>query len=74
MELVKDRFKYQKVAQSFMSEQINLRFSKELLEMARSYAKEQGYLNVQELMREALREKITKDKKSCSCLIINFEN
>ena len=38
--------------------QINLRISEDFLEDARNYAKNHGYLNIQEFMREAAREKI----------------
>ncbi len=41
-----------------MSTQINLRVSDEFLKNARKYAKRQGYLNVQEFIREAAREKL----------------
>lgn len=38
--------------------QINIRVSKDFLEEARDYAKFHGYLNVQEFIRDAAREKI----------------
>ena len=38
--------------------QINLRVSEDFLENAKNYAKSHGYLNIQEFMREAAREKI----------------
>ena len=38
--------------------QINLRISEDFLEDARNYAKSHGYLNIQEFIREAAREKI----------------
>ena len=38
--------------------QINIRVSEDFLEEARNYAKNYGYLNVQEFIREAAREKI----------------
>lgn len=41
-----------------MVEQLNLRLQDNLLARARKFAKEQGYSNVQELIKEALREKL----------------
>ncbi|PLW79669.1 hypothetical protein C0585_06770 [Candidatus Woesearchaeota archaeon] len=41
-----------------MTTQINLRLSEDFLEQAKEYAKNHGFLNVQEFMREAAREKI----------------
>jgi Arc/MetJ-type ribon-helix-helix transcriptional regulator len=41
-----------------MSEQINVRMPKMLMESASNYAKEFGYSNVQDLMKEALRQKL----------------
>jgi len=41
-----------------MTTQINLKFPDEFLNLAQDYAKAKGYLNVQELAREALRDKI----------------
>jgi hypothetical protein len=38
--------------------QINIRVSEDFLEEARNYAKFHGYLNVQEFIRDAAREKI----------------
>jgi len=38
--------------------QINLRISEDFLEDARNCAKSHGYLNIQEFIREAAREKI----------------
>ncbi|MCA9486172.1 hypothetical protein H6501_01770 [Candidatus Woesearchaeota archaeon] len=38
--------------------QINIRISKDFLEEVRNYAKFHGYLNVQEFIRDAAREKI----------------
>ena len=38
--------------------QINIRVSDDFLEEARNYAKFHGYLNVQEFIRDAAREKI----------------
>ncbi len=38
--------------------QINLRFSNELLSNAKNYAQENGCLNLQEFIREVVREKV----------------
>ena len=38
--------------------QINIRVSEDFLEEAKNYAKYHGYLNVQEFIRDAAREKI----------------
>ena len=44
-----------------MTTQINLRLTKDFFEQAKQYAKIHGFLNVQELFREAAREKIYGD-------------
>lgn len=44
-----------------MTTQINLKFQDDFLELARDYAVSRGYMSVQELVREALREKIFED-------------
>jgi hypothetical protein len=44
-----------------MTTQINLRFSEELLETAKGYAKNNGYLNLQEFIREVVRDKVYDD-------------
>ena len=44
-----------------MTTQINLKFKDEFFELAKNYADKRGYMNVQELVREALREKIFDD-------------
>ncbi|MFT4244239.1 MAG: ribbon-helix-helix domain-containing protein [Candidatus Woesearchaeota archaeon] len=41
-----------------MTTQINLRFDDEFLEKVRNHAKSKGFLNIQEFIREAVREKI----------------
>jgi hypothetical protein len=41
-----------------MNTQINLRLSDELLNNAKNYANKHGFSNVQELLKETLREKI----------------
>ncbi len=41
-----------------MNTQINLRMSDELLEQSKEYAQKHGFGNVQELIKESLREKI----------------
>ncbi len=51
-------FKYQLVSNDIMNTQINLRVPDELLEQSRGYAKNHGFGNIQELIKESLREKI----------------
>lgn len=41
-----------------MTTQINIRVSEDFLDDARDYAKNHGYLNIQEFIRDAAREKI----------------
>lgn len=41
-----------------MVEQLNLRLPDNLLEKARAFAKENGFSNIQELIKESLREKL----------------
>lgn len=41
-----------------MNTQVNLRIADDLLEHSREYAKKHGFGNVQELIKESLREKI----------------
>jgi len=49
------------VSIGIMSAQINVRLPDKLLESATKVAKENGYKNIQELIKEALREKISFD-------------
>jgi len=51
-------FKYRLVSFDSMNTQINLRISDELLDNAREYAKKHGFGNVQDLIKESLREKV----------------
>ena len=44
-----------------MNTQINLRMPDELLEQSLEYAKKNGFGNVQELIKESLREKLFED-------------
>ena len=44
-----------------MTTQINLKFQDNFFELAKRYADSKGYLSIQELVREALREKIFDD-------------
>lgn len=44
-----------------MTTQINVRIPEDFFEQAKEYAKTHGFLNVQELFREATREKIYND-------------
>ncbi len=43
---------------NIMTTQINIRVSEDFLDDARNYAKKHGYLNLQEFIRDAAREKI----------------
>ncbi|MFW6014521.1 MAG: hypothetical protein ACOCZQ_03015 [Nanoarchaeota archaeon] len=44
-----------------MATQINLKFKDDFFEMAKDYADRRGYMSVQELVRDALRDKIFDD-------------
>ena len=46
------------VSNGIMNTQVNLRIADDLLEHSREYAKKHGFGNVQELIKESLREKI----------------
>jgi hypothetical protein len=46
-----------------MNTQINLRLQDSLLDTAKSYADKHGYGNVQELIKESLREKLFEEEK-----------
>ena len=46
------------VSNDSMNTQINLRMPDELLEQSREYAQKHGFGNVQELIKESLREKL----------------
>lgn len=44
-----------------MTTQINLKFQDNFYELAKDYADARGYMSIQELVRDALREKIFDD-------------
>lgn len=44
-----------------MTTQINLKFQDDFYELTKNYAESRGYMSIQELVREALREKIFDD-------------
>ena len=44
-----------------MATQINLKFQDDFFKLAKSYADSRGYMSIQELVRDALREKIFDD-------------
>lgn len=44
-----------------MVTQLNLKFQDNLFNLAKTYADERGYMSIQELLREALRDKIFDD-------------
>lgn len=46
------------VPNDIMNTQVNVRISQNLLKKAENYSKKNGYTNVQELIRESIREKI----------------
>jgi len=50
--------KYQMVSFATMNAQVNVRMPSILLKRAEQYAKKNGYANVQEVMREVLRETV----------------
>jgi len=52
------RFKYHMVSIGIMHKQINLRLSNNLLASAHTYAKEHGFWNIQEFIKETVREKL----------------
>ena len=56
-----DTFKYYKILYDIMTTQINLRLPEDFFEQAKNYAKDHGFLNVQEFFREAAREKLFDD-------------
>lgn len=53
-----DNFKYQMVSIGTMNRQINLRLSDNLLASAERYAQKNGFSNLQEFIKETIREKI----------------
>ena len=46
------------IPNSIMSEQLNLRLSKDLEKLAEHFVKKYGYKNIQELVTESLRAKV----------------
>ncbi len=59
---MEESFKYQMVSNGSMNGQINVRLPENLLSEAKKYAEKNGYVNVQELVKESLREKIHAEK------------
>lgn len=53
-----EKYKYQMVSIGTMGTQINLRLSESMLANVRDYAEANGYDNVQEFIKETVREKI----------------
>jgi Arc/MetJ-type ribon-helix-helix transcriptional regulator len=51
-------FKYQLILLGIMATQINVRLPDSLLSSARSYAEERGYGNLQDFIKETIREKL----------------
>ena len=57
-------FKYHKIFLNIMevaSTQVNLRLGNNFLDTIKAYAQDHGYISIQELIREAIREKIADD-------------
>lgn len=52
------KLKYQMVSNDTMNKQINLRMPKKLFDEAAKYSKKHGYGNVQDFIKETLREKL----------------
>lgn len=48
-----------------MTTQLNLKFQDDFFNIAKEFAKKRGYLSVQELIREALRDKIFDEHTVC---------
>lgn len=59
--MVNTSFKYLKISQDTMVTQVNLKFQDNFFGLAKKYAEEKGYMSIQELIREALRDKIFDD-------------
>ena len=60
-----------------MTVQINMKFQENFFELAKEYAERKGYMSVQELVRDALREKIfdtTLTGKEEELLTRSYEN
>ena len=53
-----ENLKYQMVSSGIMNSQINLRLPEMLLKSAKSYAEKHGYGNVQDFIKETLRERL----------------
>jgi len=58
-----ENYKYSLVSIGIMNTQINLRVPQDLLASARAYATKHGFGNVQELIKESLREKVFEQPK-----------
>lgn len=61
---INETFKYQKIPINTMNTQINLRLSDSMLKTAKKYSKQQGFGNIQEFIKETLREKLYPDTSS----------
>jgi len=53
-----ERFKYQMVSIGSMNKQINIRMPENILIAAERYAKKNGFASMQDLIKEAVREKV----------------
>ncbi len=56
------KLKYQLVSNGTMGKQINLRLSDQMLLRVKNHAKKNGYDNVQEFIRETLRQTIVEER------------
>lgn len=45
-----------------MNTQLNIKINRELLELAEQFAIDNGFLNIQEMIRQMIREKVSEDK------------
>jgi predicted DNA binding CopG/RHH family protein len=54
----KERYKYQMIPNNIMNKQINLRLSEDMEKKAKIFAKKNGFANIQEFIKETLREKL----------------
>jgi len=61
-----ENFKYELVSIDTMNSQINLRLSEKLLNTSKKYAFKHGFTNVQEFIRDTIREKLFSDNSLSS--------
>lgn len=61
MTTITNNFKYNEVSIDTMNTQVNVRLSKKIIEDAKKYSKKKGFSNIQEFIKEAIREKLYDD-------------